>query len=287
MFALVLTWGLDLLGRHLGYPIYFQQTAYPLINQNVVADHSWQTGLGNLAFVMNSYVPVWGTNGPLWSLKFEWWFYMIYPLFWWVTKRSILVASALMTASWVVSFYPAIWPMSLMQDVFSMMLAWWFGVLLSDIFTGRIKLSFSRLSPLSLLILILPFASMNSTVRDILWGIGFSGLIALCFVIQRKASKVITILESLKPLGDMSYSLYVIHFPLIVFMSGYIVSRSQDQQLPMHFGWAVVGIILCLLIAYFIHWVVEVPFVRQRKPSPTVSLPLQANKERIIASFEI
>jgi peptidoglycan/LPS O-acetylase OafA/YrhL len=82
--AMVLTLLFDLTGEAQQYLIYTNNTPYSLINQ-IGVDHGWMTALGNLAFVMPTYAPVWGTNGPLWSLQYEWWFYMIYPVFWWVS----------------------------------------------------------------------------------------------------------------------------------------------------------------------------------------------------------
>lgn len=282
--ALILTLTFDLLGQYLGYSIYRQSTPYPLINQNVFADHGWLTGLGNLAFVMTSYVPVWGTNGPLWSLKFEWWFYMIYPAFWWLSKKSITLATALMAVLWTASFYPAVWGLSLFREVFSMMLAWWFGVLLADIYTGRLRWSFATLSPLSLLLFVLPFAAINPVVKDILWGVGFSGIIGLCFVMRKRGGVIIDILERLKPLGDMSYTLYVIHFPLLVLMSGFVSSLSQGGHLPAHFGWVILGICVCALLAYLAHWLVEVPFVRRGKSVPAMPVHAPVKSMTVIIS---
>jgi peptidoglycan/LPS O-acetylase OafA/YrhL len=79
--AIVLAFILDSIGKANGFSIYHQGTPYPVVNANVVSHLDGITLLGNLAFLMNTYVPVFGCNGPLWSLKFEWWFYMIYPLF--------------------------------------------------------------------------------------------------------------------------------------------------------------------------------------------------------------
>lgn len=87
---------------------------------------------------MNTYVPVFGCNGPLWSLKFEWWFYMIYPAFWWVNRRSLALVTGLLTALFAASFLPH-WPVLLLRDVFSTMLAWWLGALLAEILGGRLK----------------------------------------------------------------------------------------------------------------------------------------------------
>ena len=43
-------------------------------------DHSLSTFLGNIAFLQTVYVPAFGTNGPIWSLANEFWYYLIFPL---------------------------------------------------------------------------------------------------------------------------------------------------------------------------------------------------------------
>lgn len=41
---------------------------------------TWQTFLGNLVFIQTIFVPVFGSNGPLWSLANEFWYYILFPL---------------------------------------------------------------------------------------------------------------------------------------------------------------------------------------------------------------
>jgi peptidoglycan/LPS O-acetylase OafA/YrhL len=38
------------------------------------------TFVGNLAFLQTIAVPIFGTNGPMWSLANEFWYYLIFPL---------------------------------------------------------------------------------------------------------------------------------------------------------------------------------------------------------------
>jgi peptidoglycan/LPS O-acetylase OafA/YrhL len=47
-------------------------------------DHSLVTFLGNLTFLQTIYVPNFGSNGPLWSLANEFWYYIIFPLSAWL-----------------------------------------------------------------------------------------------------------------------------------------------------------------------------------------------------------
>ena len=42
---------------------------------------------GNALFLQTILVPVLGTNGPLWSLAYEFWYYAVFPLFGWAWHR--------------------------------------------------------------------------------------------------------------------------------------------------------------------------------------------------------
>jgi peptidoglycan/LPS O-acetylase OafA/YrhL len=44
------------------------------------ASYDVKTFVGNLGFLQNVLVPVYGTNGPLWSLANEFWYYVLFPL---------------------------------------------------------------------------------------------------------------------------------------------------------------------------------------------------------------
>ena len=81
VFALLLTFLLDKFGAGLGYLIYQKNTPIQLINQNLNFNHLPVNFLGNFFLIANSTVEIWGSNSPMWSLKLEWWFYLIYPFF--------------------------------------------------------------------------------------------------------------------------------------------------------------------------------------------------------------
>jgi peptidoglycan/LPS O-acetylase OafA/YrhL len=72
------------------------------------------------------------------------------------------------------------------------------------------------------------------------------------------------LLGRLKPLGDMSYTLYISHMPILVFIGGWLMSRSPEGTLPESFGWMAVGAIVCLLVAWLAHFAVEVPFTTRK-----------------------
>lgn len=266
--AMALSFALDSVGVASGYSIYSQSTLYPVINENVLSHLDWLTFVGNLAYLMNTYVPVFGSDGPLWSLKFEWWFYMIYPLFWRVSKRSITAASGVMAVLFLGSFRPGLWPAALLRDVFSAMLVWWLGVLLADVWAGRIRWRWSLVAVCSFGVSAPPLFLLGGAWRQLGIGFGFAGLLAFCFELQRRSVPLVW-LERLKPLGDMSYTLYVIHFPVLVLLSGWLMSRSPGGLLPRHFGWVIGGIVATVALAYGLHFIIERPFLSRaaRKPA--------------------
>ena len=81
--ALVLTLCFDLLGSHWNPGAYAGDLNARFMSGPThiqPAAHDWLTLLGNLCFVQNITVPVFGSNGPLWSLANEFWYYVMFPL---------------------------------------------------------------------------------------------------------------------------------------------------------------------------------------------------------------
>jgi peptidoglycan/LPS O-acetylase OafA/YrhL len=79
--ALALTAGADYLARRLpAGPIYFNH-AIPHFTEQPFADRSSAaTFAGNALFLQTIKVKPFGSNGPLWSLANEFWYYMLFPV---------------------------------------------------------------------------------------------------------------------------------------------------------------------------------------------------------------
>ncbi len=71
-------------------------------------------------------------------------------------------------------------------------------------------------------------------------------------------------LGRLKWLGDCSYSLYVLHFPILALGGAWLMAWSPSGELPISQGWIFVGIGVATAMGYLAHLVVERPFVSRR-----------------------
>jgi peptidoglycan/LPS O-acetylase OafA/YrhL len=254
--ALIVTLGLDLLGAYLRLPTALHVTRYEMLNANLTFDHTPATLLRNLLFIMD---PVFGSDGPLWSLNYEWYFYLIYPAIYLVAQRSWKLATLAVAALSVLGF-SSIWAPAMfwLRGVFQLMISWWFGALLAERFAGRWRASYGLLSACMLAPLALRFGHWSPNAQDILVGLGVFGFIAACLGFQERGGSLRP-LARLRPLGDMSYTLYVVHFPILVLMSG-LLMRANAGWLPEHQAWIAGGVLISLVFAWALHLVVERPF---------------------------
>ena len=260
----------------------YYDTASPasvFIRQTILFNHKFTTLLGNLAFLMQMHVPIWGSDNPLWSLAYEWWFYMLYPLLWRFSRRSVLLATSIVMTGFLLTRLPGDWPgiqdsiypfagwhmLSLPRRVLGALPAWWCGVLLADVYAGRIQIRFKHLGWLTLALASMFVRGLPEVLKALGAAIGFCGLISLCFRLQERNIKL-TPLNKLKFLGDFSYSLYVTHWPIVLFLTPLWASRVGNR-FP---GAPALGILVIalvpLVIAYAVHLIAEVPFTRVAKP---------------------
>jgi peptidoglycan/LPS O-acetylase OafA/YrhL len=259
--ALVVTWVLDALAIYSGYLPHTRQTPYPFIN-DLFAHNDGRMGLaalvGNLTFLQHLVVPQWGTNLPLWSLAYEWWFYMVYPLLWPVFRRSPWGATAVVWGIAVWAAVPGAMPIDAVRMVALKLPIWWFGVMMAEVYVGRIRIGYGKLVPL---LLLAPTWFLHRVPEEIRWvmaGMAFCGIIALCFWLQQRRVSL-TALTKIKWLGDMSYTMYVTHMPIIFFLSGMAMARGAGHRLPDSPWLMIAGSLTAVSFAYAAHFWVESP----------------------------
>jgi peptidoglycan/LPS O-acetylase OafA/YrhL len=255
---------LDYLGIYFGFSIYSGQTLNGGINTTVGnSSHGLSTFFGNIFFLFDQYVSVFGTNGPTWSLKLEWWFYMFYPVFLLFSRKNIIISTVLLIVLFYISNYTNWWLESLSIEVLGGLACWWLGVILAEVFAERLKVKLVVFAGLAFLGFICSsFIITDQNFYDFKIALLFTGIIAVLLYLERKEFSL-KYIENFKFFGDFSYTLYIVHFPILVFISGLILKFNQNK-LPQHSFFILLGAAVTVIFAYFSHFFVEVPFLKTK-----------------------
>lgn len=217
--------------------------------------------LGNLFFLQTIFFPTYGTNGALWSLSNEFWYYIIFPCLYIayqlntpIIKRvlyffvGMLLLSAFQFFSMDVATHP--------RDYFFI---WMFGGF--SLFLSRQSLTIFR-SPLTSLLLagllVLMLVGIRIQILPLLfndWGLGVITLFLVCGLSQIEMRY--SLLQKISSfLSNISYTLYIVHLPFVVFIS----SQMAMQRLEFSNGNLVkyAGIfIVAILYAYGVYYLFE------------------------------
>ena len=99
-------------------PLYYD-ALYKFYVPSVALRSTVPVFLGNFFFLQSIVSPVFGSNGPLWSLSYEFWYYILFPVLilataaWVGTRIRILYAGLALLLLWFIgpqiSFYFLIW----------------------------------------------------------------------------------------------------------------------------------------------------------------------------------
>ena len=171
-------------------------------------------------------------NSPLWSLSYEWWFYMVYFQ---VQKhvasnrgKDGLVMGLSIVSAIVYLYFPVFVPRLLMY-----MSIWWLGVMLSNKYMNKEAISLKTLAmPLSsvfAVLLVCGFGAYRASMAGALSGPGvhpllemrdhFSALLIVTIAILWKASGWILFDKIVKPFlffAPISYVVYISHHYFVV-----------------------------------------------------------------------
>lgn len=220
----------DAIGRYgIAAPIYFGVQGTNTLTYDVATRLSFINLSGNLAFLQTLVVEPFGSNGPLWSLANEFWYYIWFPSLYQLLQkwRSSIVMSlfALITMGAFSTLLPGF-------------VCWLFGSLLYFA-TRRPIIRTARpqggrqvllvvVSCLFFGVLVLsrvPALTIDGRIQDI--AISGTFTLLLFFLIQSAGTYARWLAPLCRYGAGSSYSLYVTHFPLIVLLASLFVTPSH------------------------------------------------------------
>ncbi len=234
--ALLLTLGFDLLGEHWN-PSAYAGGSYGQFMSGPSAGHPVDNGfgtfLGNLGFLQTLAVPVYGSNGPLWSLAYEFWYYVLFPLVAFVVFQVFKARSQ----------SRAHFGLRYVYFLLLVVLGWWLPAGL--LFSGLIWLlgvavwllaamprvaavAGNRLYCILLGITLLGTVAASKTGSflgsDMAVGFAFAGWV---LSLRGPWSHTGWWSRLSSGLSEISYTLYVVHFPILFFIATVVLNGQQ------------------------------------------------------------
>jgi peptidoglycan/LPS O-acetylase OafA/YrhL len=288
--ALILTAGLDYLGAAVVNPNFYAGTVdFWTSSFFATASHSGTTFIGNLFFQGSFVVQPFGTNGPLWSLAFEFWFYVLYPVLLWFTTRfgpaSLLIipgAAAIVAYGALPADQPAPggglgltaggwW----VAETLLYWIVWTAGAVIAEAYVGRFRVPtvvyIAGVAAIATARWLTPPASPTWIggwmINDLLWSAFFAiGLSLLLVAVPLRVPHVL--MEWATYAGKISYSLYLVHIPVIAFVSA--CWFAAGRQMPIGLELALPTAVLALGVAILMWFIAERPFQRSRTDRFTI-----------------
>lgn len=234
--------------------------------------------LGNLFFLQSIVSPIFGSNGPLWSLSYEFWYYILFPV--------LILAAARLAGTRVRTLY----------GVFALFLFWFIGaqisfyflIWLAGVLAGRLQ----RIAKFQTPSLGLPLAGGLIFLGALAWSrthklssdlltdciVGFCFALWLCaLLLGSREDACPAYLHGAKKLAGFSYTLYLTHFPALLLLRALVNPHGNWQPDPLHLTYAV-GIGLSILgYAYLVAEFTEArtASVRRRLLRPRVPVGVE------------
>jgi peptidoglycan/LPS O-acetylase OafA/YrhL len=240
--ALVLGGMLDGVGAGiLHLPIYWGLTGAHSATQIVTTTLTLPVLLGNLAFLQTIAVAPWGSNGPLWSLAFEFWYYIWFP------ALAILVCRRRLSPALLTLLIGLANP-GLYWGFASWLVGWGLLLRVEATRTGPVGRVWALLGGGLFTALLLTSAMVRQAWMDLPLAIGF-GLLLLALVAT--ALPFPLILAPIAHYGrKASFSLYAIHFPIVALAGGWVTGKARLAPS----GWALLLVLaltaFCLAAAW-------------------------------------
>jgi peptidoglycan/LPS O-acetylase OafA/YrhL len=235
-FALAITVICDLIGRAWWPTLYEARTGDSIVDTTfIVGGYSQASVVPAVMLLPSSLGRDFGSNGPLWSIAFEAVYYALYPLWLRVRRRSWAAAFVAIPAMCLVS---ALVPVRIFPVAVLMYYPIWLaGALLAERVAAagvpaRAVAAGAALFVTGAGLYLLTDLMLLRVIASVMFG---AGLVMAFGGAQSRDRLVVPLFERL---GVRSYTIYVVHFPIVALMSAYVFETFGRR--PLH-GWLAAG----------------------------------------------
>jgi peptidoglycan/LPS O-acetylase OafA/YrhL len=243
--------GLTLTG---GGGIYAGVVPNASIKTSVLTSFSWPVFFGNILFLQRILVPAFGSNGPLWSLTNEFWYYLAFPFVALIFFRTATIGQK------VVSVLPTLLIAIFVGYSIAVLFAvWLLGVGLNLLPKTRLlegPLSLSIALALFFFSLALSYLTPGILQRALpsQLCVGFGSAVLIYVLLQSTGASSDGLYRKVATgLAGFSYTLYLVHLPLLVFIKAMVLPHDRW---PVNYGALSAGCLILLVILGYA-WVVS------------------------------
>jgi len=227
---------------------------------------------GNLLFLQTIACPTYGSNAPLWSIAYEFWYYVLFPVGLlaiqaWIRKKksiqALFLAILALCIGWILG------PEKMIG--FLIWLGGFVLVLTSDrphlrsIF-GQKALLLGTSVILVMLLIAARTQKLGPLSSDLVVGLGF---VAFLFAVLRaeffQVMPTGVYSRSAHLFAGFSYSLYVLHFPFLLFLRAWLVPVQRWYPDARHLVYGVAIGVATLAFSWFISTFTELRTGQARK----------------------
>lgn len=195
--------------------------AEQIVSADQMREHTTLGALaGNLLFLQTIAAPTFGSNGSLWSLANEWWYYILFPCLWLAWQRT---ASWPARAGYLALAAGVAWMVG--NEIASYFAIWLLGTaicllprcpLLDGPRAARVASWFAAAPLLLMLAAVGLHWLSHGRLRDGMLGLTFATLI-YCLLHRTEPDRGGLYARLAQGLAGFSYTLYVVHFPVLAF----------------------------------------------------------------------
>lgn len=207
------------------------------------------TFAGNFLFLQTISTKPFGSNGALWSLANEWWYYVLFPLIvFGVARRTGALRRVIfaLVAAIVLRFVGG--------DITRYFGIWLIGVVVAELPRVRIgnralRVTTTLVATIAFIVALslARFVPLNFFLNDVSVAAAFAALLYLLVSATPPTSKPAPFWTAL---AGFSYTLYLVHLPLLTFLNAAILSAHGSHWQPTPSRGLFAAAIAALVVVY-------------------------------------
>jgi peptidoglycan/LPS O-acetylase OafA/YrhL len=205
---------------------------------------------GNLFFLQSLLVPIFGSDGPLWSLANEFWYYLLFPLGLAVFRRQFSLPERIVSG---VLFLGIAW--FVRHGILQLFPVWLLGTVLALLPPPRLGMR-SRIvatvlySPLAFILA--KAHTIPGLLSDYLFGIATFVFLWVILSATNRADPDTLFARASRSLARSSYTLYVVHVPFVLFLTAIFLGEQRWTPNAQHLLKGLAILAVTMLYAYLV-----------------------------------